>query len=484
MYLTVPESQTDIRRLAQMKEEVIRYLPENRWGVRIIPGVVPELWPEGRYDRVFKYGQMLPKRRFPRKERPLVLGGAEAGMRANCTWVYKDEGGLYDHFYDAAPGARTLEACKEHCCHEARCNAIPGPRERAPTRACSSSLFWGPGPLRFSPSAADGPELQCLLYPRGVAAWSLERPLYEDYRVHLLDHADLAPEEEGRGTSTDPREGEEDEGEEQDGEEAEMPWWEVRNLNMARVTSEGRHPQDHDAWPAHHCGCSLGPAAFSMWMEALHRGVQNLIVFESDGFPSCVQSWHSSSSWHRRQRQRLRGPRGFPAVEGPRGLAPHRPGQGRVRGRARRGPGGRGAAGQRRRTPGVPPAPVEGQGGRWGRRLHGQQALPRVVPPRHPRARLQHGGRLDRVPLQPRAKQPQPDQLLQLCGRRPRGQARVSSPAAFFTCCLSIIGSDSSCVVRVCACLLMASPQLCFLFLGMHVVMPIFAHSLGRLQQR
>ncbi|CAK0893487.1 unnamed protein product, partial [Prorocentrum cordatum] len=58
---------------------------------------------------------------------------------------------------------------------------------------------------------------------------------------------------------------------------------------MARVTSEGTHPKDQRAWPAHHCGCSL--SHFTMWMEALQRGVQNLIIFESDGFPSCIESF-------------------------------------------------------------------------------------------------------------------------------------------------------------------------------------------------
>jgi len=268
MYLTVPESETDVKRMGRMKEEVIRYLPENRRGLRVIPGVVPELWPEGRYDRVFKYGQMLPKKRFPHREdppRPSKTGGGETSGRTDCTWTCKDEGGLYDHFLDAAPGANTLDTCREHCCHDPECKAI-----------------------RFSPSAVDGPELQCLLYPRGLVAWSLKRPLYEDYRVHLLDHADDAVLAEETSSSSSPEEDEEDEGEEEE-EEVDMPWWDIRNLNMARVTSTGRHPDDHDAWPAHHCGCSL--SHFTMWMEALRRGVQNLVVFESDGFPSCVQSW-------------------------------------------------------------------------------------------------------------------------------------------------------------------------------------------------
>jgi len=72
-------------------------------------------------------------------------------------WTSKGEGGLYDHYFDAAPGANTLDTCKDHCCHDPECKAI-----------------------RFSPSAVDGPELQCLLYQRGLVAWSLERPLYED----------------------------------------------------------------------------------------------------------------------------------------------------------------------------------------------------------------------------------------------------------------------------------------------------------------
>jgi len=238
MYLTVPESEEDTRRLTRMKREVATYLPQNRWGVRIIPGVVPDLWPEGRYDRVFKYGQMLPLKRFSNSS------GAPGGS-SGCSWTYKDQGGLYNHFYDAAPGANTLDACKEHCCHDPKCKAI-----------------------RFSPSAVDGQDLQCLLYPRGLVAWSLERPLYEDYRVYLLDEGSEGPE------------GSEDD---------ELPWWDLRNLNMARVTSEGTHPKDQRAWPAHHCGCSL--SHFTMWMEALQRGVQNLIIFESDGFPSCIESF-------------------------------------------------------------------------------------------------------------------------------------------------------------------------------------------------
>jgi hypothetical protein len=258
MYLTVPESDTDAERMQQMKEEVVRYLPENRWGVRIIPGVVPELWPEGRYDRVFKYGHMLPNKLVPHKHSPEDAAPTGASRRENCTWTFKDEGGLYDHFYAAPTGADTEDACKEHCCHDPECKAI-----------------------RFSPSAVDGPTLQCLLYPRGLEAWSLERPLYEDYRVHLLDYADYADlpaEEEDVGV------------EEEVEEDGETPWWDTRNLNMARVTSTGRHPVDPDAWPAHHCGCSL--SHLSMWMEALDRGVQNLVVFESDGFPSCVQNFH------------------------------------------------------------------------------------------------------------------------------------------------------------------------------------------------
>jgi len=179
-------------------------------------------------------------------------------------WTSKGEGGLYDHYFDAAPGANTLDTCKDHCCHDPECKAI-----------------------RFSPSAVDGPELQCLLYQRGLVAWSLERPLYEDYRVHLLDDADSAVLAEGASSSSSSPE--EDEGEDDDEEEVGMPWWDIRNLNMARVTSTGRHPDDHDAWPAHHCGCSL--SHLTMWMEALRRGVQNLAVFESDGFLSCVQNW-------------------------------------------------------------------------------------------------------------------------------------------------------------------------------------------------
>lgn len=163
-------------------------------------------------------------------------------------WTSKGEGGLYDHYFDAAPGANTLDTCKDHCCHDPECKAI-----------------------RFSPSAVDGPELQCLLYPRGLEAWSMERPLYEDYRVHLLDEGSHLLDEGSEGSEDD-----------------EMPWWDLRNLNMARITSSGAHPGDEQAWPAHHCGCSL--SHFSMWMEALQRGVQNLIVFESDGFPSCIES--------------------------------------------------------------------------------------------------------------------------------------------------------------------------------------------------
>merc|ERR1719356_928519 len=185
MYLTVPESEEDASRLVRMKQEVATYLPESRWGVRIIPGVVPDLWPEGRYDRVFKYGLMLPLKRN------------ESNGSSECRWTYKDQGGLYDHFYDAASGANTLEACKERCCYDPKCKAV-----------------------RFSPSAVDGPELQCLLYPRGLVAWSLERPLYEDYRVHLLDE------------------------DSESSEDGEVPWWDLRNLNMARVTSAGKHPTD------------------------------------------------------------------------------------------------------------------------------------------------------------------------------------------------------------------------------------------------
>ncbi|CAK0858737.1 unnamed protein product [Prorocentrum cordatum] len=82
---------------------------------------------------------------------------------SECTWTEKADGGLYhQYFYDVARHARTLEACREFCCRAAECKAI-----------------------RFSPTAVDGPDLQCLLYPRGAEAWSLEQPLYKDYRVHL-----------------------------------------------------------------------------------------------------------------------------------------------------------------------------------------------------------------------------------------------------------------------------------------------------------
>jgi len=219
----VPESKMDAERLARMKRETIQFLPQQHWGVRVIPGVVPDLWPEGRYDRVRKYGELLPKKE-PKS--------------AKCAWTFKDEGGLYNHFYDSVPGANTLDACKEHCCKDKKCNAI-----------------------RFSPSAVDGPDLQCLLYPRGEIAWSLERPLYEDYRVHLLS------------------------GHENDDS---RPWWELRNIDMARVTDSGEHPRDEHAWPSHHCGCSL--SHLTMWLEALHSGVENLIIFESDGYPSCIES--------------------------------------------------------------------------------------------------------------------------------------------------------------------------------------------------
>mmetsp|Transcript_99791 Transcript_99791/g.271275 ORF Transcript_99791/g.271275 Transcript_99791/m.271275 type:complete len:267 (+) Transcript_99791:1135-1935(+) len=103
---------------------------------------------------------------------------------------------------------------------------------------------------------------------------------------------------------------------------------------------------------------------------------------------------------HRRQRERLRGHRGRPSLEGARGLAPDCPGQGRLRGRARRHSGDHAPAGQRWRHPVVQHDPLEGARSCRGRRLHGQQALPRVVSSRHPELRLQHGGCLDRVPLQ------------------------------------------------------------------------------------
>lgn len=249
MYLTVPESKEDKKRLARMKQEVVKYLPRWHWGIRVIPGVVPELWPMGRYDRVEKYAKMLPEKEKKAEAAP------PRRQQAQCSWTFKDDGGLYNHFIEAVPLANSLDACKEACCKDERCNAI-----------------------RFSPGAEDGPDLQCLLYPRGEEAWSLERPLYKDYRVHLLERhcGDGGCEEEGDDA---PAVQDEDE-----------PWWDRHNIDMARVTPAGEHPKDPEAWPSHHAGCSL--SHLSMWMEALHRGVQNLIVFESDGFPSCIESYH------------------------------------------------------------------------------------------------------------------------------------------------------------------------------------------------
>lgn len=253
MYLSVPESKTDEKRIERMKSEVIRYLPEKRWGVRIIPGVVPELWPKGRYDRVEKYCRMLPVKAPKRKPRRAPA----RKFKDECDWTYKDDGGLYNHFYEAANGSRTLEACREECCRDERCNAI-----------------------RYSPGAEDGPDLQCLFYPRGEVAWSLDLALHKDYRVHLLDRGC------GEGGCDAPAA--EPAPAEDDAEGSGKLWWQLRNLDMARITDAGEHPKDERAWPAHHCGCSL--SHLTMWLEALHRGVQNLIIFESDGYPSCLES--------------------------------------------------------------------------------------------------------------------------------------------------------------------------------------------------
>jgi hypothetical protein len=260
MYLMAPESEEDTKRMIRMKQEVVRYLPPQHRGVRVVPAVMPDLWPQGRYDRVEHFGKMLPRV----KTRKLSVPRPEA--RPECTWTEKAHGGLYNHFYAAAESANTLEACREFCCRASECKAI-----------------------RFSPTAVDGPELQCLLYPRGAEAWSLDRPLYKDYQVHLMDdEAGGQQDEEASGQQDEEATGQQDE--EASGQEGlvDSPWWETRNLVAARVGPNGEHPNDSDAWPSHHCGCSL--SHFTMWMDALHRGVENLIIFESDGYPSCLES--------------------------------------------------------------------------------------------------------------------------------------------------------------------------------------------------
>lgn len=279
MYLVAPESEEDAKRMARMKQEAVKYLPSQHRGLRVVPAVMPDLWPRGRYDRVEYFGKMLPKKEEHLEHleyldaKAKTLRETRPKAHSQCTWTEKAEGGLYNHYYDAVKSANTLEACRGFCCRASECEAI-----------------------RFSPTAVDGLDLQCLLYPRGAEAWSLDRPLYKDYRVHLMDKerqkALTLMDEEDSGQQDDEPVGQQDEeawwASHQDEDLLDRPWWETRNLEAARVGPNGEHPNDNDAWPSHHCGCSL--SHLTMWMDALHRGVENLIIFESDGFPSCLEN--------------------------------------------------------------------------------------------------------------------------------------------------------------------------------------------------
>lgn len=103
--------------------------------------------------------------------------------------------------------------------------------------------------------AVDFSEGQCLLH---ADAWSPELPGPEGHQIHLR------------------------------GDDVERPWWEEVNLNIAKVGPGDTFWRGENSWPEHHAGCGL--SHLITWLDALGRGVSNMVVLESDGFPSELEN--------------------------------------------------------------------------------------------------------------------------------------------------------------------------------------------------
>jgi len=69
-----------------------------------------------------------------------------------------------------------------------------------------------------------------------------------------------------------------------------LPWWALRNLKYAEVDRHGRTTCERYG-NCHHVGCGL--SHFVTWMDARQRGLEAILVAESDGFPSRFRQFAS-----------------------------------------------------------------------------------------------------------------------------------------------------------------------------------------------